>query len=210
MPAIVDELGEEGALEEVDVVTTGTFGRCAPPGRSSTSGTPTPIRMERVWLNDVEAYAGLAAVDAYLGATQEADSPNRVYGGAHVLEDLIAGNTVEPGDLPRDRLLPRRSITTDLLLEDMNQAVMLNPRNSYQCYDAAANSTDRTSIRIWGASPRCGNVSPQGPEPLAARKRSRLPGHRGRCPDLPSPVVRGWSSVKGRRTRPAAGSGRSW
>ncbi|NMA10897.1 MAG: hypothetical protein GX932_07815, partial [Methanomicrobiales archaeon] len=26
MPAIVDELGEEGALEEVDVVTTGTFG----------------------------------------------------------------------------------------------------------------------------------------------------------------------------------------
>ena len=23
-----------------------------------------PIRMERVWLNDVEAYAGIAAVDA--------------------------------------------------------------------------------------------------------------------------------------------------
>ena len=32
MPAIVDALGEEGALEEVDVVTTGTFGAMCSSG----------------------------------------------------------------------------------------------------------------------------------------------------------------------------------
>jgi len=32
MPAIVSELGEEGALAEVDVVTTGTFGAMCSSG----------------------------------------------------------------------------------------------------------------------------------------------------------------------------------
>ena len=78
MPAIVDELGEEGALEEVDVVTTGTFGAMCSSGAFFNFGhADPPIRMERIWLNDVEAYAGIAAVDAYLGATQEADPRTR-------------------------------------------------------------------------------------------------------------------------------------
>ena len=34
MPSIVCELGEEGALKEVDVVTTGTFGAMCSSGRS--------------------------------------------------------------------------------------------------------------------------------------------------------------------------------
>ena len=49
--------------------------------------------MTKTFLNDVEAYSGLAAVDSYIGATQ----PSRIpeigidYGGAHVIEDLIKG-----------------------------------------------------------------------------------------------------------------------
>lgn len=104
MPAIVDELGEEGALEEVDVVTTGTFGAMCSSGAFFNFGhADPPIRMERIWLNDVEAYAGIAAVDAYLGATQEADPPDKVYGGAHVLEELVAGGTVELRATSQDR-----------------------------------------------------------------------------------------------------------
>jgi len=41
MPAIVSELGEEGALAEVDVVTTGTFGAMCSSGPFSTSAMPT-------------------------------------------------------------------------------------------------------------------------------------------------------------------------
>ena len=165
MPAIVDALGEEGALEEVDVVTTGTFGAMCSSGAFFNFGhADPPIRMERVWLNDVEAYAGIAAVDAYLGATQEADTQDRVYGGAHVLEELVAGGTVELRATSHGTdCYPRRSITTDLLLEDMNQAIMLNPRNSYQRYNAATNSTDRTLSTYMGTLlPRCGNVSYSG------------------------------------------------
>ena len=165
MPAIVDALGEEGALEEVDVVTTGTFGAMCSSGAFFNFGhADPPIRMERVWLNDVEAYAGIAAVDAYLGATKEADTQDRVYGGAHVLEELVAGGTVELRATSHGTdCYPRRSITTDLLLEDMNQAIMLNPRNSYQRYNAATNSTDRTLSTYMGTLlPRCGNVSYSG------------------------------------------------
>ena len=73
-------------------------------------GQPEPpkIRTTRVWMNDVPAYAGLAAVDAYLGATElpEDDPQNKVYpgqfkyGGAHVIEDLVAGRSVHLRLLP--------------------------------------------------------------------------------------------------------------
>ena len=181
MPGIVDELGEEGALEEVDVVTTGTFGAMCSSGAFFNFGhADPPIRMERVWLNDVEAYAGIAAVDAYLGATQEADAKDRVYGGAHVLEELVAGGTVELRATSHGTdCYPRRSITTELLLEDMNQAIMVNPRNSYQRYNAATNTTDRTLYTYMGSLlPRCGNVSYSGAGTLSPLAND--PGFRAR------------------------------
>lgn len=59
MPGIVAELGEEEALREVDVVTTGTFGAMCSSGAFFNFGhAEPPIRMERIWLNDVEAYRG--------------------------------------------------------------------------------------------------------------------------------------------------------
>ncbi len=96
MPSIVAELGEEGALKEVDVVTTGTFGAMCSSGAFFNFGhAEPPIRMERIWLNNVEAYGGLAAVDTYIGATQQSDTLEEKYGGAHVIEDLVAGKSVE-------------------------------------------------------------------------------------------------------------------
>lgn len=165
MPALVAELGEEGALAEVDVVTTGTFGAmCSSGGFFNFGHADPPIRMERVWLNDVEAYAGLAAVDAYLGATQQSTTREENYGGAHVIEDFIAGKAVELRAISRGTdCYPRRTITTDLLLDNLNQAIMCNPRNGYQRYNAASNSTDRVLHTYMGMLlPGCGNVTYSG------------------------------------------------
>ncbi len=165
MPSIVAELGEEGALKEVDVVTTGTFGAMCSSGAFFNFGhAEPPIRMERIWLNNVEAYGGLAAVDTYIGATQQSDTLEEKYGGAHVIEDLVAGKSVELRASSRGTdCYPRRTITTDLLLENLNQAIMCNPRNAYQRYNAATNSTDRILHTYMGVLlPNFSNVSFSG------------------------------------------------
>ena len=165
MPAIVAELGERGALKEVDVVTTGTFGAMCSSGAFFNFGhADPPIRMERIWLNNVEAYGGLAAVDTYIGATQQSDTRQDQYGGAHVIEDLVAGKTIElRASSHGTDCYPRRTITTELALEDLNQAIMCNPRNAYQRYNAAINTTDRVLHTYMGTLlPNSGNISFSG------------------------------------------------
>ncbi len=208
MPAIVDELGDEGALEEVDVVTTGTFGAMCSSGAFFNFGhADPPIRMEQVWLNDVEAYAGIAAVDAYLGATQQSTTQGERYGGGHVLEDLVAGTMVELRAISRGTdCYPRRTITTELLLEDMNQAIMVNPRNAYQRYNAATNSTERTLYTYMGTLlPRCGNVSYSGAgalSPLSNDPQFRVIGS-----GVPIFLGGAQGMVIGEGTQHSAGSG---
>jgi uncharacterized protein (DUF39 family)/predicted transcriptional regulator len=182
MPGLVDELGEEGALKEVDVVTTGTFGAMCSSGAFLNFGhSEPPIRMERIWLNDVEAYGGLAAVDTYIGATQQSDTLEERYGGAHVLEDLVAGKSVELRATSRGTdCYPRRTITTELLLENLNQAIMCNPRNAYQRYNAATNTTDRLLHTYMGTLlPNSGNVTYSGAgvlNPISNDPKLRLIG----------------------------------
>jgi len=97
MTRLVKKVGPEKAAKEVDVVTTGTFAPMCSSGVFINFGhTQPPIKAAKVWLNDVPAYAGLAAVDVYLGATEPAfDDPlNKVhpgtfeYGGGHVFTIL--------------------------------------------------------------------------------------------------------------------------
>lgn len=165
MPDIVSELGEEGALREVDVVTTGTFGAMCSSGAFLNFGhAEPPIKMERIWLNDVEAYGGLAAVDTYIGATNKSVTQMESYGGAHVIEDFITGKSIElRAQSSGSDCYPRRSITTEIRLEDLNQAIMVNPRNAYQRYDAAVNTSDDTLFTYMGTLlPHCGNVTFSG------------------------------------------------
>lgn len=165
MPFLVNELGEEGALREVDIVTTGTFGAMCSSGAFLNFGhADPPIKMERLWLNDVEAYGGIAAVDAYLGATQQSTTRGERYGGAHVLEDLVAGSSVELHAISKGTdCYPRQTLTTELVLEDLNQAIMVNPRNAYQRYNAATNSTDHSLYTYMGTLlPNFGNISYSG------------------------------------------------
>lgn len=164
MTQVVNENGAENAAKEIDVVTTGTFGAMCSSGAFLNFGhTDPPIKMTKTYLNGVESYSGLAAVDTYIGATQPSRNPEIGidYGGAHVIEDLIRGNDVElVADSYGTDCYPLTEVKTYVNLDNLNDAVMLNPRNSYQNYAAAVNSTEETIYTYMGTLlPNMGNVS---------------------------------------------------
>lgn len=171
MTDIVGERGVRRAAREVDVVTTGTFGPMCSSGALLNVGHAKPrMRFHRATLNRVPAYAGLAAVDLYMGATevQEDDPLNKIfpgefrYGGGHVIEDLVRGREVElRGYSYGTDCYPRLQVETSISLGDMNQAVLLNPRNAYQNYNVAVNlHSGRPLYTYMGIlRPRAGNAS---------------------------------------------------
>lgn len=150
----VDRKGLAAAAEEVDVVTTATFGPMCSSGAFLNFGHSKPrIRMTETWIEDVPAYSGVAAVDCYIGATQlrhgdpaNMDYPGEFrYGGGHVIEDLVAGKTLQLFALSYGTdEYPRREMRTYFTIHDLNQAIMVNPRNCYQNYNVAINDSDRT------------------------------------------------------------------
>ncbi|NLK68945.1 MAG: hypothetical protein GX283_07265 [Clostridiaceae bacterium] len=159
---IVEENGAKKAAKMVDVVTTGTFGAMCSSGAFINFGhSDPPIRMTRVWLNDVMAYGGIAAVDAYIGATELSESQGMQYGGAHVIEDFIAGKDIKLyAESYGTDCYPRKSIATTINKNNVNQAFMFNPRNCYQNYPAGTNSSDRTIYTYMGTLlPEFGNVT---------------------------------------------------
>jgi uncharacterized protein (DUF39 family) len=160
--SIVEEKGVEKATEEIDVVTTGTFGPMCSSGAIINFGhSDPPIRMQKVWLNEVEAYAGLAAVDTYIGATQLSESKGMEYGGAHVIEDLISGKKIRLKAISQGTdCYPRREIETYITKESINQAILFNPRNGYQNYNVAVNTSDRKIYTYMGVLlPNLGNAT---------------------------------------------------
>jgi len=152
---IVAEKGAARAAREVDVVTTGTFGPMCSSGAFLNTGHTKPrCKFTRAWLNDVPAYAGLAAVDIYIGASElrAGDPANTVfpgrfeYGGGHVIEDLVAGKEVRLRvEAYGTDCYPRKEVDAWITLKDLNQAVLTNPRNAYQNYNVAVN---RDSSRV--------------------------------------------------------------
>ena len=169
---IAKKKGIRQAAKEVDVVTTGTFGPMCGSGAYFNLGHTQP-RMKlgggRVYLNDVPAYTGVAAVDLFLGATAlpDDDPKNRIYpgefryGGGHVIEELVAGRDVrlEATAYGTD-CYPRRKLETLINIKDVNEAVLFNMRNAYQNYGVAANLSDRTLYTYMGVlKPRLGNAN---------------------------------------------------
>ncbi|MDH7507901.1 MAG: homocysteine biosynthesis protein [Methanomassiliicoccales archaeon] len=159
---VVESQGLESATKEVDVVTTGTFGAMCSSGAFLNFGhSEPPIKMQKVWLNGVPAYTGLAAVDAYIGATELKENGDLDYGGAHVIEELIAGKPVYlRATAYGTDCYPRRSIETYISLKTINQAYLYNPRNAYQNYAVATNSSDTTLFTYMGKLlPNYGNAT---------------------------------------------------
>ena len=131
----VAENGYEKAVQEIDVVTTGTFGPMCSSGAFLNFGHSRPrIKMKKVWLNGVEAYGGLAAVDAYIGAAQlpDFDPENKVfpgrftYGGGHVIHDLVAGKEIRLEAIAYGTdCYPNKKVDTIITIDDLNEAYIL-------------------------------------------------------------------------------------
>jgi len=170
MGEIVKKSGPEKAAKEVDVVTTGTFSPMCSSGAFINFGHSKPTtKASKVWLNSVPAYAGLAAVDIYIGATEptEDDPLNRVhpgqfkYGGGHVIQDLVAGKKVELlATAYGTDCYPNREIKKKVTISDLPYAMLFNPRNAYQNYNCAVNLTNKTIYTYMGVlKPHAGNAN---------------------------------------------------
>lgn len=169
---IAKKKGISQAAKEVDVVTTGTFGPMCSSGAYFNVGHTKPrIKLGggKVYLNDVPAYTGIAAVDIFLGATAlpDDDPKNRIYpgefryGGGHVIEELVAGKDVKlVATAYGTDCYPRRKLETMINIKDMNEAVLFNMRNAYQNYNVAVNLSDRTIYTYMGVlKPKLGNAN---------------------------------------------------
>lgn len=147
--------------QEVDVVTTATFGPMCSSGAIINFGHWSPgIRMEEISLNGVSAYEGLAAVDTYIGATSESKF-DPAYGGANVIEDLIRGKDVRLHARGKGTdCYPTKEIDTWINKDTVNEFYLFNPRNAYQNYAAATNSTNRIRYTYMGSLlPRFSNIT---------------------------------------------------
>ena len=151
---IVRRKGEVAAARTVDVVTTGTFSPMCSSGAFINFGhAKPPIKASRVWLNHVPAYAGIAAVDVYIGATEpcEEDPLNKVYpgefkyGGGHVIQELVEGKSVHLlAEGYGTDCYPNKRLEREITLSQMTNAILCNPRNCYQNYNVAVNLSNRT------------------------------------------------------------------
>ncbi|WP_167604905.1 homocysteine biosynthesis protein [Maribellus sediminis] len=144
-------LSPEEIVEKVDVVTTATFGAMCSSGAIINFGHANPpIRMEKIRLNGVPCYEGLAAVDSYIGATA-CDPERPEYGGAHVIQDLLEGKDVELEAWAKGTdCYPRKHIKTKININTINEFTLFNPRNAYQNYNVAVNTTSNIKHTYMG------------------------------------------------------------
>ncbi len=169
---LVAKKGAKKAAEEVDVVTTGTFGPMCSSGAYFSIGHSKPkIKLGggTCTLNDVPVYAGFAAVDIYLGATAlpDYDPQNKVYpgefkyGGGHVIHEIVAGNDIRlVATAYGTDCYPSRKLQTFINIKDLNEAVLFNMRNCYQNYNVAVNLSDKSIHTYMGTlKPNLGNAN---------------------------------------------------
>ncbi|MFO5491333.1 homocysteine biosynthesis protein [Cuspidothrix issatschenkoi] len=170
----VAEIGVNKAAKEVDVITTGTFEPMESSGAVINLGhTDPPIKIRRCWLDGVPAYSGFGAVDLYLGASCPVDSLDgeevRERGGGHVIEDLIAGKSIQVRAIGQvTDCYPRATFETTVTRDTINQFYLFNPRNLYQNFIVGVNGGDRPLYTYLGPlQPRLGNAVYSNPGSLS-------------------------------------------
>ena len=108
-------------------------------------------------------------MDAYIGATEPAeDDPlNKIYpgeflyGGGHVIEDLLKGEKVflEAKGYGTDCYASKK-MKKDVTLADLPHALLCNPRNGYQNYNCAVNLSKKVVHTYMGMlKPDCKNAN---------------------------------------------------
>ncbi|MFP4009180.1 MAG: homocysteine biosynthesis protein, partial [Spirulinaceae cyanobacterium] len=167
------EMGVKAAAKQVDVIVTGTFEPMESTGAMINLGhTDPPMKIRSCWIDDVPAYAGLGAVDLYLGATMtpepsiegveviETRESAPLRGGGHAIEELIAGKPVSlraRGQVTD--CYPRATLDTTISRDTINQFYLFNPRNLYQNFIVGVNGGDRVLYTYLGPlHPRLSNA----------------------------------------------------
>lgn len=171
LKARVAEAGIAQTAKEVDVIVAGTFEPMEASGAILNLGhTDPPIKICQCWLDGVLAYAGFGAVDLYLGASQSAEPLGMAEindgeevgdrGGGHVIEDLIAGKTVQLRATGQSTdCYPRAALDTIITKDTINQFYLFNPRNLYQNFIVGVNGGERPLYTYLGPlQPRLGNA----------------------------------------------------
>jgi uncharacterized protein (DUF39 family) len=172
---VVKEKGIKKAAAEVDVVTTGTFSPMCSSGAFLNIGHSQPrIKLGggRVYLNDVQAYTGLAATDIFIGvnALPDDDPRNRIhpgefnYGGGHVIEELVAGKDIRfAAEAYGTDCYPRKRLETWVNIKDLNETMLYDIRNAYQNYNVAVNPSKKTLYTYMGVlKPNMSNANYSG------------------------------------------------
>lgn len=153
--------GVAALAKRIDVVTVGNFELTESAGAMINLGHPDPpLRLNQVWLNDVEGYAGMGAVDLYLGAARSSTVKTWQYGGGHVIADLIKGAPVRlrATGLPND-CHPLRELDILITKETINQFYLFSPRGLYQNFVVGVNGGDRPLYTFLGTlQPHLGNA----------------------------------------------------
>jgi uncharacterized protein (DUF39 family) len=169
---IAKEKGVRKAAEEIDVVTTGTFGPMCSSGAFLNIGHSKPrIKLGggKVYLNDVPVYTGIAAVDVFIGvnALPDDDPRNKFYpgefnyGGGYVIQELAAGKDIRlTATAYGTDCYPRKKLETLINIKDINEAILFNVRNAYQNYNVAVNLSDKVRYTYMGVlKPNSGNAN---------------------------------------------------
>src|SRR4030043_1608961 len=169
---IAKEKGVRKAAEEIDVVTTGTFGPMCSSGAFLNIGHSKPrIKLGggKVCLNDVPVYTGIAAVDVFIGvnALPDDDPRNKFYpgefnyGGGYVIQELAAGKDIRlTATAYGTDCYPRKKLETLINIKDINEAILFNVRNAYQNYNVAVNLSDKVRYTYMGVlKPNSGNAN---------------------------------------------------
>ena len=136
--------GDTITCDEVDVVTTGTFGVMS--GTYAVLSIPVAEKKafrtaDRVWLNGVPAIPGpcpnenLGLVDLIVYGTAHA---NARYGGGHLFRDLVQGNPVDVVVKAK-----RKTFTRTITLGDIGFARLATTRSAFKNYTALINPRPR-------------------------------------------------------------------
>ncbi len=170
--------GKRPSLEEVDVVTAGSFG--------VVSGTMAILSIpvcgpgvfrhaDHLTLNGVPANVGpcpnesLGLVDVVVNGTAQRDPS---YGGGHLFRDLVAGNTVEVAVMTDDG----RRIVRGITLSEIPYAKMVTTRSFFKNYSCFATAGEEVSTIFKGPRPMkggwaeatfsgCGDINPLQNDP---------------------------------------------
>lgn len=129
-------------IDDVDVVTTGTFGVMS--GTMAVMTIPVSKKnsfekADKVWLNGVPATPGpcpnekLGVVDIVINATAYADDK---YGGGHLFRDIVKGEEIEIQVEAQ-----KHNFHNTVTLKDMTHARLITTRSAFRNYQAFINPT---------------------------------------------------------------------